>query len=132
MTSLGVADRVRLAGHVAADRLPALYRQATAHTMLSAYEGFGLTLVEAMACGCPVLATSESATPEVAGGAAWLLDRVDAATAALALSRLAHEAMLRDRLRAQGLARATGFTWDRCARETLGVYARLLDRRATG
>jgi glycosyltransferase involved in cell wall biosynthesis len=121
----GYADRVRLMGFVPDSDLPALLSGATAFVFPSLYEGFGLPVLEAMACGAPVLASNTSALPEVAGEAALLVDPTDTAALAVALARLASDGGLRMHLREQGLARAATFTWERCARETLAVLERV-------
>lgn len=118
---LGVEDRVRFVGYVPDDDLPALLSGALAFVFPSLYEGFGMPVLEAMACGAPVLASRSSALPEVAGDAALLVDPLDPAAIAAGLARLASDADLRADLRARGLARAAAFTWERCAAETLGV-----------
>jgi glycosyltransferase involved in cell wall biosynthesis len=78
-------------------------------------------VLEAMACGAPVLASDSSSLPEVAGDAALLVDPTDVGAIAAGLVRLANDASLRADLRARGLARAAQFTWDRCAAQTLEV-----------
>jgi glycosyltransferase involved in cell wall biosynthesis len=118
---LGVAERVRFAGYVADDDLPALLSGALGFVFPSLYEGFGMPVLEAMACGAPVLTSATSALPEVAGDAALLVDPADTAAIAEGLARLATDAALRADLRARGLARAAQFTWERCAEETLAV-----------
>ena len=112
---------VRFTGYIADQDLPALLSGALAFVFPSLYEGFGLPLLEAMACGTPVLASATSALPEIAGDAALLIDPEDTAAIAAGLARLARDAALRDDLRARGLARAAQFTWKRCAEETLAV-----------
>jgi glycosyltransferase involved in cell wall biosynthesis len=107
---------VRALGHVSDAQLAALYRGAAAFVLPSRYEGFGLTCVEAMACGTPVVAADRAALPETCGGAALLADPDDpralvAAVSAAALGPPADRA----RRRAAGLARAAGFTWERTA-----------------
>ncbi len=118
----GAPDAVVALGPVDEDRLHALYRGAIALAYPSLYEGFGLPLVEAMACGTPVLASHEASIPEVLGGAGLLLDPRDAGAWRDAIVRVVNDASLRDDLRARGLARAATYTWQRTARMTLDVY----------
>jgi glycosyltransferase involved in cell wall biosynthesis len=120
----GVAARVRWLGGVDSARLPALYRGATALVLPSLYEGFGLPVLEAMACGCAVACSRAGSLPEVAGGAALLFDPLDPVAIAAAMVRLWREPARREELRALGLARAATFSWRRAAQETLDVYER--------
>jgi glycosyltransferase involved in cell wall biosynthesis len=115
--NLGLEGRVVFTGYVAAEDLPALYTGALAFVFPSLYEGFGMPVLEAMACGAPVAASNTSSLPEVAGDAALLVDPTDVA----ALSRLAGDAALRASLRARGLIQAARFSWQRCASETLAA-----------
>ncbi len=117
--ALGIGDRVQFTGYVADADLPALLSGALAFVFPSLYEGFGMPVLEAMACGTPVLTSAISALPEVAGDAALLVDPRDEHAIASALARLLSDADLRADLRARGLARTACFTWERCARETL-------------
>jgi glycosyltransferase involved in cell wall biosynthesis len=117
----GVAHRVRFVGYVADDDLPALYREALGFVFPSLYEGFGMPVLEAMACGAPVLTSNSSSLPEVAGDAALMVDPLDTGAIAEGLARLACDAALRQELRQRGYRRAAQFTWDRCAEETLRV-----------
>jgi glycosyltransferase involved in cell wall biosynthesis len=123
---LALASRVTFTGYVADEHLPALYAGADLFIFPSLYEGFGLPVLEAMACGAPVVASNASSLPEVAGDAAILVDPTDveqiAAAMWLVLSQPALAAALRDR----GLARAAQFSWDRTARETVAVYEAVL------
>ena len=112
---------VRFTGYIADADLPALLSGALAFVFPSLYEGFGMPLLEAMACGTPVLASSTSALPEIAGDAALLIDPEDIAAIADGMARLASNAVLRADLRARGLARVAQFTWKRCAEATLAV-----------
>ena len=91
----------------------------------SLYEGFGLPILEAMACGTPVVASNTSSLPEVVGEAGLLVDplNTDALAAALELALL--DEPLRARLRRRGLARAAQFSWPAAARSLLGIYRRL-------
>ena len=123
-----VQGRVLTPGFVPDELLPALYRHAKAHVMLSLYEGFGMTLTEAFACGCPVIAARASCVPEIARDAALLVDPeagiVTAAGEAMVMVSTDEE--LRQTLRHRGLQRARFFTWDRCAEETIAVYRTIL------
>ena len=128
---LGMTERVVLAERVPERTLTALYRQATAHVMLSRYEGFGMTLFEAMACGCPVVALDASCCGELCGDGALLLPpSAGPERVAAELTRVATDDGLRRDLTARGLARVTRFTWSRCAQETRGVYNQVLGSRS--
>jgi glycosyltransferase involved in cell wall biosynthesis len=130
--ALGAQGRVLLPGHLDPVILPALYRGATAHTQLSCYEGFGLTVTEALACGCPVVALRSSSLPEIAGEAALWVDLPSAQAIGDALVRVAHDRELRRQLAERGLRRAALFSWERCAAETVAVYRSLLEGRTIG
>jgi glycosyltransferase involved in cell wall biosynthesis len=121
VAQLGLGGRVRFLDYVPDEDLPGLLSGATAFAFPSLYEGFGLPVLEAMACGAPVLTSTTSSLPEVAGDAAMLVDPTDTAAIAAALARLIADEPLRAELRARGLARAALFSWERCARETLAV-----------
>jgi glycosyltransferase involved in cell wall biosynthesis len=113
---------VRILRNVSEADLVALYRRATVFAYPSLYEGFGLPLLEAMACGVPVVASNRSALPEVAGEAALLVDPSNAEAIAAALTATLHDSGLRQRLIAAGLERARMFSWQRTAERTLAVY----------
>jgi alpha-1,3-rhamnosyl/mannosyltransferase len=106
--------------------LPALYNLATCLAHPAWYEGFGLTPLEAMACGTPVVASSASSLPEVVGDAALLVDPGDVEGWTEALRRLLEDAGLRDELKGRGLERASGFTWSRTAAATWKVFDTVL------
>jgi glycosyltransferase involved in cell wall biosynthesis len=108
----GPCTAVRQLGHVPDEHLPGLYAGAAAFVLPSRYEGFGLTCLEAMAAGTPVVAADRAALPEVCGGAALLVDPADPPAIAEAIDR----AMGDERLRAAGPLRAAAFTWQRAAR----------------
>lgn len=126
VAELGLGDRVRLTGAVAAADLPALYSAAAAFAYPSLYEGFGLPALEAMACGAPVVTSDVASLPELVGDAALRVDPRDEAALAGALARVLADAGLRESLRARGPARARTFTWERCAYETMEVYEEAL------
>lgn len=109
-------DGLRLLGHVDDAHLPGLYAGAEAFVLPSLHEGFGLTVLEAMACGTPVLAARAGALPDTCGGAAHLVDP-DADAVAAALPALLGDDAERARLREKGMARARTFSWARTAQE---------------
>ena len=102
-------------------RMSELYRGALALCIPSHFESFGMPMLEAMACGTPVLAAATGALPEISGGAALLLDADDEELWAEALRSVAGDGALRARLRAAGIERARSFSWERCAAQTLAV-----------
>jgi glycosyltransferase involved in cell wall biosynthesis len=119
---LDLAGRVVFADAPDDETLRTLYHAAVALVYPSLGEGFGLPIVEAMACGCPVITSTISSMPEVAGHAALLVDPRAVRTLADALERLLAEPALGADLAARGRARATLFTWDEAARQTLRCY----------
>ncbi len=121
---LGLTERVRLLGHLPAARLPELYTLAEALVFPSRFEGFGFPLVEAFACGCPVVCADATSLPEVAGGAALLFEPGSPEALAERLEALLGSPALRAGLRAAGLARAGDFSWARAARQTVESYRR--------
>jgi glycosyltransferase involved in cell wall biosynthesis len=123
----GQPDALVLLGGGLDDRqLAALYRAARAFVYPSRYEGFGLPLVEAMACGTPVVAARAAATPEVVGAAGLLVDPGDARAFADALEAVLVDSARAAELRAAGLRRAAGFIWERTATETVAAYRRCI------
>jgi glycosyltransferase involved in cell wall biosynthesis len=116
-------ESVVLTGYVPDEMLPALYSGAAAFVYPSLYEGFGLTVLEAMACGTPVICSSTTSLPEVAGDAAVLVDPSDTAAISQAIQNLLADEPLRSSLRIRGLARAQEFTWDRAAQQTWQVLS---------
>ncbi len=111
------APGIRALAYVDDALLPGLYAGASAFALASRYEGFGLTCLEAMAAGVPVVAANAGALPETCGDAALLADPDDTAALASAVLSCLDDAALAERLRAAGLERARDFTWDRTARE---------------
>lgn len=109
-------------GHVPEADLPALMSGALAFVYPSLYEGFGLPLLEAMACGTPVITSNRSSLPEVAGDAALLVDPDDRSALAEAMTRITEDEALRETLRERGLRRARRYSWDETARMTVDAY----------
>ena len=123
MDRLDLTSRVEMAGYVSQEALAGLYRGAACMILPSHYEGFGLPVLEAMASGTPVVATTAGAIPEVAGNAAVLVPPGDAEALADGVRRALED---RDRLVAAGLERARRFRWASVARRTLAVYREVL------
>ena len=120
--SLGVAEFVRLTGYVLREDLPALYAGAVAYTSLSYFEGFGLTLLEAMACHTPVVVSNCTSLPEVAGNAALIVDPDNIEQLADAIYHLASYSQYRTKMIEEGALRVKEFSWERAANLTLQVY----------
>lgn len=120
-----VRDDILLPGFVEDDLLPAVYTIADVLAFPSLYEGFGLPVLEAMACGTPVVASRTSCIPEVAEGAAILVDPQHADELARAIERVVTDRELGASLRARGLERARQFTWRAAAERLLAVYERV-------
>ena len=116
---LGLEERVLLPGYVADADLPALLSGATAFLFPSLYEGFGLPVIEAMACGVPVVCSNVSSLPEVAGDAALLVDPLDTGAWSSAMERVSNDERLRRDLVERGRRQITRFSWGRCAGEVL-------------
>jgi len=119
---------VRFLGPVPLEDLPALYSLARLTVYPSLYEGFGLPVLEAMACGSPVVTSSTSALTEVAGDAAVYADPLSPQSIGEGMERLWTNGELRAQLRQRGLARAGRFTWDQAAEQTVAVYHRVARR----
>ncbi|HZL54840.1 MAG TPA: glycosyltransferase family 1 protein, partial [Solirubrobacteraceae bacterium] len=119
---------VRWLGHVSEEELVQLYRHATALVFPSRYEGFGLPLLEAMARRTPVIAANRSSIPEVARGAAVLVDPDDIDALREAMRRVADDETLRDELIGRGAEVVAGFSWDETARATVAAYEELSSR----
>jgi glycosyltransferase involved in cell wall biosynthesis len=115
------STRVHWVGLIPDADLPAFYAGAICLVYPSLFEGFGLPLLEAMACGCPVVSSDRTACPEVVGTAGLLVDPEDVAAIAAAIARVLGDDALRADLRERGLARSRLFTWEESARRTLGV-----------
>jgi glycosyltransferase involved in cell wall biosynthesis len=130
IAELGLEGRVKYVGYVPDEDLAALYSAAECLTLPSWYEGFGIPIVEAMACGCPVVTSSgRHAAPETAGGAAILVDPADPAAIAAGLARVLDDPALRAELVAKGFVRSRNFDWETTGRRTAAVIRSLVDAR---
>lgn len=126
LRATGMEPFARLIGFADDADLPALYSGAACLAFPSLYEGFGLPVLEAMACGTPVVTSAVSSLPEVAGDAALLVDPTDQDAITAALRRLLDDAALRVTLVERGYERAAYFTWQRAAQELKNVYSQLI------
>lgn len=122
---LGLGGSAVFTGYVGNDELSDLYSGAAVFAFPSLAEGFGLPVLEAMACGAPVVSSDATSLPEVVGQAGVLADARDPDAFAGALARVLDDDALRAELRAKGLARVKEFTWEKCAQDTLAVYREL-------
>ncbi|HIC88006.1 MAG TPA: glycosyltransferase family 1 protein, partial [Anaerolineae bacterium] len=118
---LGLADRVIFTGYVPDEDVAPLLSGAVCFAFPSLYEGFGFPVLEAMACGTPVVCANSASLPEVAGDAAWLVDPLDVEAIAEGLDRVLNDDALRAELIERGFANVRRFSWQRCARETMEV-----------
>lgn len=132
VSRLGLGDAVAFEGYMDVAQLRGLYSAATLFVLPSLYEGFGLPVLEAMACGTPVIATDSSSLPEVVGDAGLLVPPGDPEALAGAMARVLDDADLAADLRQRGLRRAKGFTWEATAAKTLAVYRAVANEARSG
>jgi len=121
----GIADKVHFVGRVDDAALHGLYLGALGLLFISRYEGFGLPVLEAMTCGCPVICSNVCSLPEVAGDAAILVDPDDIPGISEAMRMLQHDPAIRNSLMTAGKKRAASFTWSKAAKQTVAVYQSL-------
>jgi len=121
--SCGDEDDIIFCGYLPDKDLICLYNSAKVFVHPSLYEGFGLPILEAMACGCPVVASNVSSIPEICGGAALLVDPENVEGLADAVHRVMNDEFLRKSLIEKGIKRARKFSWKKTAEETLAVYS---------
>jgi glycosyltransferase involved in cell wall biosynthesis len=119
---LGLHDSVRFLGRIPLEDLVRLYNAASVFVYPSLYEGFGIPVLEAMACGCPVITSNISSLPEVVGEAGMLVDPYNVQELTEALRQVLEDADLAHQLREKGLRRAGLFSWHRCAQQTQAIY----------
>jgi len=122
---LGLRDKIILTGYIPEHDLPTIYNLSDAFVFPSLYEGFGIPVLEAMACGIPVVTSNVSSLPEVSGGAAVLINPHSIKDLADGIKRILFDEELRKRNIAKGIKRAKFFTWERCAKETLKAFSQV-------
>lgn len=127
---LDLVSRVKFIGFVADDDLPDLYRTASVFAFPSLYEGFGLPILEAMACGVPVVASNASSLPEVVGDAGLQVSPSDTDALATALVQAYTNTQWREQAITAGLARSQTFTWEKSAQQLLAVYEHVLSQKS--
>ncbi|MFA5993198.1 MAG: glycosyltransferase family 1 protein [Candidatus Pacearchaeota archaeon] len=115
-------SRIKVLGLVPKEDLVSLYNLAKVYVYPSLYEGFGLPILEAQACGCPVITSNISSMPEVSGNGAILVDPYDVDEIARSMERIIRDKKLRNSLIKEGYKNVKRFSWDKCAKETMKVY----------
>jgi glycosyltransferase involved in cell wall biosynthesis len=125
LRELALEDEVIFPGFVPDEDLPAFYSAADLFVFPSLYEGFGLPVLEAMACGLPVIASNSSSLPEVAGEAGMLIDPCDIDALVKAMQSALTDEGKRRKMKEKGLQQAAKFSWEKAARETLRVYRKV-------
>jgi glycosyltransferase involved in cell wall biosynthesis len=129
IAALKLGDRVCFLENLPNEELVALYNAAALLVLPSFYEGFGLPVLEAMACGTPVVCSERGSLPEIAGDAALLVNPDDLNGLASAMERALDDELLRAQLRSRGFANVARFSWEKTARETLDIYRRMTASR---
>lgn len=127
LQELDLAGLVRFTPYIPEQDLPAVYCGADLLVFPSLFEGFGFPVLEAMACGTPVITSCSSSLPEIAGNAAFLVDPYDVQELASAIHSMLSDPELAEKLRRRGLRHAQRFSWESTARQTLAVYQELMD-----
>jgi glycosyltransferase involved in cell wall biosynthesis len=126
IAELGISQQVKFLDYIPYEKLPIVLNQAIALVFPSLWEGFGLPVLEAMACGTPVITSNLASLPEVAGGAAILVDPYDEGAIAHAMAAVAADANLFNHLRDAGLTRASHFSWKKTGQMTVEVLKQFL------
>lgn len=131
LSELNISGRVRFLGKIPDNTLAAVYRGATALVLVSLYEGFGLPILESMACGTPVLTSNVASMPEVSGGAALLADPCSIDDIAEKMEMITLNETIRTKLIARGLGHVTTYQWNAAAEKVEGVISHLLPNTAS-
>jgi glycosyltransferase involved in cell wall biosynthesis len=120
--------RLHLIGFVTRQELITLYKKADAFIFPSLFEGFGIPLLEALQCGCPIVVSNTTSLPEVGGEAALFFNPLNTDEMASSIRKIALDPIYRSQLRESGYRQASKFSWDKMASETLEIYRRALER----
>ncbi len=129
IAELGLEENVLLKDYVAQQDLPVIINQAIALVFTTLWEGFGLPILEAMACGTPVITSNQSALPEAAGDAALLVDPENVAAIADAMARILADQSLRKNLSSAGLAQAKRFSWEKTGNRTAEILRSVMEKK---
>ena len=121
-------DKFIFPGYISSEKMPLMYNGASLFLYPSLRESFGLPILEAMACGVPVITSNVSAMPEIAGDAAVLADPFQFKDLAAGIERLLSDSALRDSCKQKGFARAAQFSWENAAKDLIGIYNEVLNR----
>jgi len=130
LEKLAMEDTVKVLGYLPDEDLPALYSAATACVLPSVYEGFGLPILEAMACGTPVVCSRAASLPELGGGAAGYFNPHNTDDMASVLREVWEDESLREEMSASGLTQSLRFSWTKAAEETIAVYEQTLEMKS--
>jgi len=125
--TLDLTRHIYFPGYVPQEELPLWFNTASLFVYPSYFEGFGLPVLEAMACGTPVITSTASSLPEVAGDAARLVEPTNTEALAQAMAEVMSRADLRETMRKQGIEQASQFSWEKTAQETVNVYRKVLN-----
>ena len=126
---LGLNNRIKILGFVPTKDLVAIYNLAAAYCQPSFYEGFGLPVLEAMACGTPVVCSKTSSLPEVVGDAAIFVDPKDIKSIAQGIKHVIENEEVKETFRKKSISRASQFSWKKTAEKTIGVYKKILRKQ---
>src|SRR5258706_752859 len=122
-------DKIILLGFVPNEDLVAIYNLASVFVMPSLYEGFGLPILEAMSCGCPVITSERGSLPDVAGSAALYVNPENTESIAEGIKKIFNDLSLRKKLQKGGIIQANKFSWQKTAEETIKAYKKLLEQK---
>jgi glycosyltransferase involved in cell wall biosynthesis len=124
----GLINKFIFPGYIASEKMPLMYNGASLFLYPSLRESFGLPILEAMACGVPVITSNVSAMPEIAGDAALLADPFQYKDLAAGIERLSSDSALRESCKQKGFVRAAQFSWENAARDLIGIYNEVLNK----
>ena len=126
IAGLKIKERVKILGFVSSFELVLFYNLAFLYCQPSFYEGFGLQILEAMACGCPVITSNLSSLPEIAGKSALLINPNDIASISQAINKISDDESFRKKMIESGLVQVKKFSWEKTAQETIKIYEKIL------